>query len=124
VILDRCLATSANLIGEPVTVLTRAVAFHGVRFDPAFEYYTDLELWLRLASTGSVGFIAAPLCRFRVHRNACSWGQQRNAYNEFLLLESKYPEHALPKRSPRRVVRWVRGQMLIMARTLFYRVFG
>lgn len=123
-ILNRCLSTSANLIGEPVTVLTRATAYAGVRFDPAFEYYTDLELWLRLARSGSVGFMAAPLCRFRVHRTACSWGQQRHAYQEFLRLESQYPNHALPKPSLHRVVRWVRGQLLILARTGFYRIFG
>jgi glycosyltransferase involved in cell wall biosynthesis len=122
-LLNRCLHTSANLIGEPVTVLTRASAFEGVRFDPAFAYYTDLELWLRIIGGQSVGFIGEPLCSFRVHRSACSWGQQGRAYEEFLQLESLYSEVAL--KSPiARSVRWLRGQALIFARTSFYRIFG
>ena len=122
-ILRRCLETSANLVGEPVTVLTRAQAYRECRFDPKFEYYTDLDLWLRIIGDQSVGFMDSPLCSFRVHRTACSWGQQGRAYDEFLQLEAGYPDAAL-RGNARRGIRWLRGQALIFARTSFYRIFG
>lgn len=122
-ILRRCIATSANLVGEPVTVMARAEAYEHNRFDPEFDYYTDLELWLRIIGNQSVGFLASPLCCFRVHRNACSWGQQGRAYQEFLDLESRYSASALRGRGSRGL-RWLRGHLLIVARSCFYRIFG
>lgn len=87
--------TSANLIGESVTVLARANSFRDHPFHTGFDYYTDLELWLRIAQGGSVGFLGKPLSSFRVHRGACSWGQRGLAYHEFLSLEAQFPRFAL-----------------------------
>jgi len=38
-------------------------------YDPRLPYAGDWELWLRLSASFPVGFIAAPLYAYRVHRN-------------------------------------------------------
>ncbi len=120
----RCFATSENQIGEPVTVLMRRADFAGQKFNPAFRYYTDADMWFRARAGASVGFLGDALCSFRVHRSACSSGLQSDAWREFLQLEALHPEVAPPLGPLRRALRWLRGQAVILARTTVYRLCG
>jgi glycosyltransferase involved in cell wall biosynthesis len=38
-------------------------------FDPRYEWYADINLWMNLASRGSVGYVAAPLLKMRTRES-------------------------------------------------------
>lgn len=65
-----CLVRSTNLIGEPSTALLRADAMvepFGYMADRLYGCNVDMATWLRLASSGSVGFIREVLSETRRH---------------------------------------------------------
>lgn len=65
-VIARCLREDVNFIGEPsATMFRKAQGING--FDESFCQLVDLEMWFRLLQEGSLFFIAAPLCAFRVH---------------------------------------------------------
>jgi glycosyltransferase involved in cell wall biosynthesis len=68
-----------NMIGEPTAVMvTREALVKLGLFNVQLRQLTDLEMWLRIASSYRVGFIAEPLAAFRVHANSASSLNERN----------------------------------------------
>lgn len=55
-----------NLIGEPTAVMfRRQQALRGFRED--YPQLMDLEMWMHLLQSGSMSYIARPLCKIRQH---------------------------------------------------------
>lgn len=55
-----------NLIGEPTAVMfRREQALRGFRED--YPQLMDLEMWMHLLQSGSMSYIARPLCKVRQH---------------------------------------------------------
>jgi glycosyltransferase involved in cell wall biosynthesis len=68
-----------NLIGEPTAVLVRREALLRLGlFNVKLRQLTDLEMWLRIAYFYEVGFVAAPLVTFRVHKRSASVANERS----------------------------------------------
>jgi glycosyltransferase involved in cell wall biosynthesis len=66
-VINYCLIGQGNLIGEPsVVMFRREQAKRG--FLPSYRQIVDLEMWFHLLEQGTFGYIAAPLCSFRIHR--------------------------------------------------------
>jgi glycosyltransferase involved in cell wall biosynthesis len=122
-LIAQCLGVAGNRIGEPVTVLARRECYASEKFDASYSYFTDVEMWFRAGMGGKIGFLGEPLCGFRIHRSACSWGQQSCAYKEFLRLESAYARFT-KTHGIARCRRWLMGNLAVVARTAIYRVFG
>ena len=67
-----------NLIGEPTAVMVSREALLKLGlFNVQLHQLTDLEMWLRIASSYDVGFIAEPLATFRVHARSASTLNER-----------------------------------------------
>jgi GT2 family glycosyltransferase len=57
-----------NKIGEPSTVLIKKDAFERVgMFDPNLRQIVDVDMWLRIMGSSSIGFIEEKLSSFRIH---------------------------------------------------------
>jgi len=57
-----------NIIGSPSAVLIRRECLlKAGPFSEEFPQVMDVEMWLRLASQGPVGFLPEALCSFRLH---------------------------------------------------------
>jgi glycosyltransferase involved in cell wall biosynthesis len=68
-----------NMIGEPTAVMvTRDALVKLGLFNVQLHQLTDLEMWLRIASSYRVGFIAEPLATFRVHARSASSLNERS----------------------------------------------
>jgi len=68
-----------NMIGEPSAVMvTREALVELGLFNVQLHQLTDLEMWLRIASSYRVGFIAEPLATFRVHGRSASSLNERS----------------------------------------------
>jgi len=68
-----------NMIGEPTAVMvTREALVKLGLFNVQLHQLTDLEMWLRIASSYRVGFIAEPLATFRVHGRSASSLNERS----------------------------------------------
>ena len=65
-VIDRCLDTNRNLIGEPTATLFRRLDA-GTGFSPRYRQLVDLELWFRLLEKGDLAYSNEPLCSFRQH---------------------------------------------------------
>lgn len=62
-----------NKIGEPTNVLIRTSIFGIIgNFDASFRQLPDLEMWCRIMTQYSVGFIEEKLASFRIHDNQTS----------------------------------------------------
>ena len=67
-----------NMIGEPTAVMVSREALVELGlFNVQLHQLTDLEMWLRIASSYRVGFIAEPLATFRVHARSASTRNER-----------------------------------------------
>lgn len=91
-------ATTGDPIACPA-VIVRAACYRdfGV-YDTQLPYATDLEMWLRIASRRTVGFVADPLIAHRIHRRqegARFAGTGRDYQDIFSALTKVYSE-ALP----------------------------
>ncbi|HLO24483.1 MAG TPA: glycosyltransferase family 2 protein [Geobacteraceae bacterium] len=65
-IINRCLLTQKNLIGEPSVVMFRkSQAARG--FDARYSQFVDLEMWFHLLEQGKFSYIGEPLASFRLH---------------------------------------------------------
>lgn len=65
-IIQSCLSTQKNLIGEPSAVMFRAdQSKRG--FDIRYKQLVDLEMWFHLLEQGRYAFLLEALCAFRVH---------------------------------------------------------
>src|SRR5947209_672609 len=71
--IEQCLRSGTNTIGEPVAVLFRSATL-GRRdlFEPAITYCTDLDLWLRLLAHGDLYYIPEPKGSYRIHQAAAT----------------------------------------------------
>ena len=68
-----------NLIGEPTAVMVAREALLQLGlFNVQLRQLTDLEMWLRIAYFCEVGFVAAPLVTFRVHKRSASAANERS----------------------------------------------
>ncbi|MGA2629704.1 MAG: glycosyltransferase [Terriglobia bacterium] len=57
-----------NLVGPPSTVLIRKMALlKAGSFSEDLPQFLDVDMWLRLAALGPVGYLPEPLCGFRLH---------------------------------------------------------
>jgi hypothetical protein len=65
-VVNRCLRTQQNLIGEPTAVMFRK-SQAGRGFDPKYRQTVDLEMWFHLLEQGRFAFLGDPLCAFRLH---------------------------------------------------------
>ncbi len=73
--INKCFFT-ANLIGEPVSVLFRKKdASRG--FDPRYRQLTDLEMWFYLLEKGDFAIIPELLCGFRMHPDQATKANMR-----------------------------------------------
>jgi glycosyltransferase involved in cell wall biosynthesis len=60
-----------HLLGPPAALLIRRSALLKVgAFSTDFPEALDVEMWLRLAALGPVGYLPEPLCSFRLHPQA------------------------------------------------------
>jgi glycosyltransferase involved in cell wall biosynthesis len=84
-VINRCLASQGNLIGEPSVVMFRKNQA-GRGFNTNYKQIVDLEMWFHLLQQGSFAYINEPLCSFRQH------GQQQTRVNaeNFHLLKDVY----------------------------------
>ncbi|PLS69182.1 MAG: glycosyl transferase family 2 [Cyanobacteria bacterium M5B4] len=68
-----------NKIGEPTNVLISMNVFdHLGLFDPQFQQFCDLEMWLRIMANYDIGFIDRELAGFRIHPQQTTWQNQKN----------------------------------------------
>jgi len=73
-VINRCLPSQGNLIGEPSVVMFRKNQA-GLGFNAKYKQIVDLEMWFHLLEQGRFAFINEPLCSFRQH------GQQQTRVN-------------------------------------------
>ena len=73
-VINRCLASQGNLIGEPSVVMFRK-SQAGRGFNTHYKQIVDLEMWFHLLEQGCFAYINEPLCSFRQH------GQQQTRVN-------------------------------------------
>ena len=122
-VLRKCLHRAVNPLGEPVAILARRADYlEGGGFDTSLRYYVDVEKSLRMMKNRPVSVIDEPLCGFRIHRGAASFGLQGSAYEEFLCIERMFGSLIERCPSPRRR-RWLAAMDSIM-RLAFYKIFG
>lgn len=91
VIINRCLSTQKNLVGEPSVVMFRnRQASRG--FDARYNQLVDLEMWFHLLEQGDFAYIAAPLSSFRNHDEQQTKKNVRNLVHvdEMLALMADY----------------------------------
>lgn len=121
---QECLKQRANLIGEPVTAMTRKDQLKVLGgFSSEHRYYIDLELWLRLMKMGDLMAIIKPQCAFRIHKNAVSSQTQRSDFDQFESLPGA--DETIESLSPvHRFYRIINAKIFTCLRSLLYRVFG
>jgi len=69
----RIVRSGTNIIGEPQTLLFRALAARRAGlFSGAIPYLIDLDYWTRLMQHGDLYVIPEPLCSFRISRTSWS----------------------------------------------------
>lgn len=85
--------------GDPIacpTVIVRAACYRQLgMYDTQLPYATDLDMWLRIASQHTVGFVAEPLIAHRIHRRqegARFAGTGRDYQDVFRALNKVYSE--------------------------------
>ena len=125
-VVQRCLRSGSNLIGEPTSVLMRASALDGLsKLNPEARYWIDFDFWTRLLSRGDMYFEKEPLAQFRLHRNAATRTFERATVTDFLAIAARVSE-ATGSRLTRPQRLWVHLKIRIMhiARRLLYRRFG
>jgi glycosyltransferase involved in cell wall biosynthesis len=65
-VIQECLCSMVNLIGEPSAVMFRkSQATRG--FNPAYKQLVDLEMWFHLLEQGNYAYVSRSLCSFRIH---------------------------------------------------------
>jgi len=85
-VINRCLASQGNLIGEPSVVMFRKnQADRG--FNTKYKQIVDLEMWFHLLEQGHLAYINEPLCSFRRHERQQT---KMNAENFSLLKDVFY----------------------------------
>jgi hypothetical protein len=84
-IVQGCIHSGTNLIGEPSAVLFRTeVARATGTFDGQFPYVIDLDYWLRLLEHGAGYCLKSPLASFRISPNQWSAAIGRRQSRQFI----------------------------------------
>jgi glycosyltransferase involved in cell wall biosynthesis len=92
---------SGNFICTPSVVVSRRMYETAGGFSARFEYSPDWEMWIRIASTGRIGYIDQPLSLYRIHPGAETHKYIANGviYKEctdiFNLYKNKIPKERL-----------------------------
>ena len=81
--------SKSNFVRFPAVVVRKEVYEHLGLFDENFTLTVDVEMWLRILTYYSVGYIAEPLCYYRVHSTNDSRKYLANG-TEILELEKAY----------------------------------
>ena len=68
-IIERCLRTYRNLIGEPVAVMFRQEV-KSTGFNVQYHSLGDLDLWLRILAHGNFYLVGEELVGFRHHKHS------------------------------------------------------
>lgn len=68
--LKRCLSRTTMFFTLTTMIRARKLKSLPIWFDEQHRWYADIDLWLRLASTGSVGYIRNPLLSVRTKEAA------------------------------------------------------
>ena len=122
-LLEAAIRRGINPLGEPGTVLGRRDAFLNTEgFHRPFRYFVDADKWLRMVRGSSAVWIAEPLCSFRLHRGAASFGLQSAAYGEFLEMCGRVAPGSTYCRSP--FLRKWKMRADSLARLAFYQFCG
>jgi len=79
-----------NVVTTPTAVVRTALQHEVGYYDPTLPHSGDMEMWLRLAARGSVGFIHAPQAVYRRHRQNMSL-----AYDDTMLPDILQREAAI-----------------------------
>ena len=78
---------------SPSAVVTRRSCLNEVGFfDTSIRMGEDIDLWLRLSRRYSVGYIAEPLAKYRVHLNSITGRRSFKALKDF---QTAFLQHAL-----------------------------
>ena len=115
-----------NFIGEPVAVLSRKKSFQlEGGFDKRFNYFIDVDMWIKIMKTGSVFYEIEPLCGFRIHQDSVTFNVKKKIYQELEVLREIYPDFYQPPRFLlKKVYKRLRWEFFVMARNLVYYYFG
>jgi len=116
----------SNYIGEPVTVLAARKTFlNAGGFDDRFNYFIDVDMWIKIMKTGSVFYEIEPLCGFRIHQDSVTFNVKKKIYQELEVLREIYPDFYQPPRFLlKKVYKRLRWEFFVMARNLVYYYFG
>ncbi|WP_051292979.1 glycosyltransferase family 2 protein [Citrifermentans bremense] len=100
--MNLCLYTQKNLIGEPSVAMFRKS--QGARgFNSRYNQLVDLEMWFHLLAQGSLAYLDEPLASFRVHGEQQTRKNVRNLVHveEMLALLDEYgPQAQLSASTP------------------------
>jgi glycosyltransferase involved in cell wall biosynthesis len=92
-VIDQCIRSATNLIGEPTSVLLRSSVLKAEQ--PLSEhgrYWIDFELWSRLLLHGDMFYDKEPLAQFRLHAGAATRTFQRATVDDFLAIVDRISE--------------------------------
>jgi len=90
-VINLCLISQQNKIGEPSAVMFRKK--QGLRgFDGRYRQLVDLEMWFHLLELGKYYHFAEPLCAFRIHaeQQSAVSVKENVIVNDFLTLYNDY----------------------------------
>jgi glycosyltransferase involved in cell wall biosynthesis len=81
----RCLLLFENVLAHPTVVLRRAtLERHGLRYDPAYRYGQDYELWQRASGRLVFANLREVLVRLRIRENAPEREERRRERDRLL----------------------------------------
>ena len=96
-LINRCIASGRNIIGEPGNGLIRTELIRVVgEYDDEFPYAIDLNYWFRVLEHGDAYYLASVTSGFRVHPNAWTHNLGWKQYRDFIGLIEKFsasPNH-------------------------------
>jgi glycosyltransferase involved in cell wall biosynthesis len=92
----RALLVRGNIVPGSSVVMRRSLLSQVGGFDSRVYFTLDLEMWLRLALQGDVGYVAAPLVRLRRHAHQVTGqylGNGREVEQSWRALQIVFGEH-------------------------------
>lgn len=94
VLINQILLSGRNPLGEPTGIMLRTSILkkHGLHFNETFRYVSDLELWIQILQYGDGYYCNNILSGFRLHKDQGTYNLFRRAFEEHIMLSSKYSE--------------------------------
>lgn len=102
---------ACNFIATPTVVARRCHLIEVGGFDEEMKIGEDQDLWIRLALTGSLGYVPESLVRVHMRENSLSTWALRNLLTDTLPMIERHIE-ALRGRLTAREIRRIRGERL------------